>query len=134
MVAYLKARDISSFNAKAPPPKTEAFWAIVNSSRAPEEGELADVLDKLNNPNAVTIEWLTESAEEGSEFYDWINDRKNRRAIPHRLETCGYVSVRNTNQKQGMWIIGGKKICDLRQEYNVDQGSEPCRYSLYERG
>ena len=28
-------------------------------------------------------------------------NRKNRRAIPHRLERCGYVSVRNPESKDG---------------------------------
>jgi hypothetical protein len=109
VAAFLKARDLSAFDPKAPPPKTEAFWAIVNSNRAPEESELADILDALDNPDAVTIEQLTEAALPHTEFYDWICDRKNRRAIPHRLEECGYVPVRNTTQKQGLWIIGGKR-------------------------
>ena len=42
--------DISSFDPKAPPPKTPAFWAIVDASRVPEDAELADVLDRLGNP------------------------------------------------------------------------------------
>jgi hypothetical protein len=30
-------------------------------------------------------------------------NRKNRRAIPHRLERCGYISVRNPEAKDGFW-------------------------------
>ena len=33
---------------KAPPPKTPAFWDIVDASRAPEDAELADVIDALS--------------------------------------------------------------------------------------
>ena len=44
---YLASRDLSGFDPKAPPPKTEAFWEIVNANRAPEDAELADVLDAL---------------------------------------------------------------------------------------
>jgi hypothetical protein len=51
VAAYLASLDISGFNPKAPPPKTPAFWAIV-ANRAPEDAELADVLDGLGNPNA----------------------------------------------------------------------------------
>src|SRR5262249_17956488 len=42
VMAFLLNRDISTFNAKAPPPKTPAFWAIVDANRAPEESEMAD--------------------------------------------------------------------------------------------
>ena len=37
---------ISAFDPKAPPPKTAAFWDIVDANRAPEDAELADVLDQ----------------------------------------------------------------------------------------
>ena len=47
VAAYLAQRDLSNFDPKAPPPKTEAFWAIVDANRAPEDAELADVIDRL---------------------------------------------------------------------------------------
>jgi hypothetical protein len=47
VAAYLADLDISGFDPKAPPPRTPAFWAIVDSHRAPEDSELADVLDDL---------------------------------------------------------------------------------------
>jgi len=55
VAAYLVKRDISQFNPKAPPPKTPAFWDIVDANRAPEDGELADLLDELGNPTTVTL-------------------------------------------------------------------------------
>jgi hypothetical protein len=36
-------------------------------------------------------------------------DRKNRRIIPHRLEKCGYVHVRNDGAKDGLWKINGAR-------------------------
>jgi hypothetical protein len=93
VAAYLANLDISGFNPKAPPPKTAAFWDIVDSSRVPEDAELADVLDQLGNPEAITISRVT--AEATGEFLAWICDRKNRRALPHRFEQCGYAPVRN---------------------------------------
>jgi hypothetical protein len=36
-------------------------------------------------------------------------DRRNRRALPHRLERCGYVSVRNPNASDGRWKIDGAR-------------------------
>ena len=39
----------------------------------------------------------------------WIKDPKNRRAIPHRLEECGYSPVRNPDAKDGLWKINGRR-------------------------
>jgi Family of unknown function (DUF5906) len=100
---YLAALDISSFDAKAPPPKTAAFWDIANASRAPEDAELADVLDQLGNPDATTLIRIQNEAR--GDFETWVRDRKNRRVIPHRLEGCGYVPVRNDAADSGLWVI-----------------------------
>jgi Bifunctional DNA primase/polymerase, N-terminal/Primase C terminal 2 (PriCT-2)/Family of unknown function (DUF5906) len=107
VAAYLRALDISGFDAKAPPPKTSAFWAIVDASRAPEEAELADALDRLGNPDATTIDQL--SVKAAGDFRMWITDRKNRRSIPHRLEKCGYIPVRNGGAQDGLWVINGSR-------------------------
>jgi hypothetical protein len=105
--AYLRELDLSAFDPKAPPPKTQAFWNIVDAGRAPEDAELADVLDRIGNPHAVTIARITAAAT--GDFLTWIQDRKNRRAIPHRLETAGYVPVRNDAAKDGLWMINDKR-------------------------
>jgi hypothetical protein len=42
-------------------------------------------------------------------FADWIGDRKNRRIIPHRLEKCGYVPIRNPDADDGHWKILGRR-------------------------
>jgi hypothetical protein len=93
VAAYLRQHDISGFNPKAPPPKTQAFWEIADSGRSPEEPELDDELDAIGRPGAVTLADIQGSAT-GS-FGEWVRDRKNRRAIPHKMEACGYVPVRN---------------------------------------
>jgi Family of unknown function (DUF5906) len=100
VVAYLAKLDIRAFDAKAPPPKTPAFWTIVDANRAPEEGELADIFEKLGNPEAVTIEQVMDKAD--MNFAEWLKDRKNRRIIPHRFETVGYVPVRNPDADSGL--------------------------------
>ncbi len=107
VAAYLRGLDISTFDPKAPPPKTEAFWAIVDAGRAPEDAELADVLDVLGNPDATTILRIAETADAG--LSDWIRERKNRRLIPHRLEQCCYVPVRNSGAVDGLWKLYGKR-------------------------
>jgi len=117
VAAYLRQLPISKFDPKAPPKKTPAFWAIVDANRSPEESELADALDKLGEsaldperierPNAVTLERVIGAAS--AEFQIWLNDRKNRRTIPHRFEKCGYVPVRNKSAADGLWKINGKR-------------------------
>ncbi|WP_271577965.1 primase-helicase family protein [Bradyrhizobium sp. CCBAU 11361] len=106
VAAWLASIDLTAFNPKAPPPKTEAFWAIVDASRAPEDAELADVLDRLGNPDAVTLVQVQAMASDGFEI--WLGDRKNRRQIPHRFEQCGYVVVRN-NTRDGLWVINRRR-------------------------
>jgi hypothetical protein len=65
------------------------------------------VIDQLGNPDAVTLGRIQTMAEGG--FADRIKDRKNRRVIPHRLEKCGYVPVRNPDAESGLWVILGKR-------------------------
>lgn len=107
VAAYLAAYDLSKFDPKAPPLKTSAFWDIVHASRAPEEAELADVLDQMNNPNATTLALITKAAT--GDIKEWLEERKNRRIVPHRLEQCGYVPVRNGDAKDGLWKISGAR-------------------------
>jgi hypothetical protein len=105
--AYLSGLSLSGFDPKTPPPKTPAFWEIVNASRPPEDAELADVLDDLGNPQAVTLQQLSNRAP--TAFADYLRDRRNSRVIPHRLEECGYVRVENKHAKDGQWKVNGKR-------------------------
>ena len=40
---------------------------------------------------------------------DWLRDRKNRRGIPHRLERCGYIPVRNDDAADGLFKVKGRR-------------------------
>jgi hypothetical protein len=103
VAAYLAGIDLAGFDSKAPPPKTAAFWDIVHANRATEDAELADVLDRLGNPDATTLVRVQNEAT--GDFETWIRDRKNRRQIPYRFEQCSYVPVRNEAAKDGLWVI-----------------------------
>jgi len=126
VAAYLAQLDLSAFNPKAPPPKTPVFWQIVETNRAPEDSELADVLDRMGNPDATTIEAVAENATcIAGDFYNWITDRKNRRVIPHRMEQCGYVSVRNPTRKDGLWLIGKtRRVIYAKAELSIRKQHE----------
>jgi hypothetical protein len=80
----------------------------VDANRAPEDAELADAIDHMNNPDAFTLEQLKYSAD--GEMAVWLGDRKNRRVIPHRLEQCGYVPIRNDGADDGLWKVSGKRM------------------------
>ena len=107
VAAYLAGLDISAFDPKAPPRKTEAFWEIVYASNAPEDADLADIIDLLGSPDILTLSQVI--ARAAPEFAEWLKDRKNARRIPHRLEACGYVAVRNPHAKDSHWKVGGKR-------------------------
>jgi hypothetical protein len=107
VAAYLAGLDLAGFDPKAPPPKTCAFWEIVHASQAPEDAELADALDLLGNPHALTVERIIAVAE--GDIRAWLLDRKNRRTIGHRLEQAGYVPVRNDTAKDGLWKLHGRR-------------------------
>lgn len=124
VVAYLDSLDLSGFDPKAPPKKTEAFFAIVDANRSAEESEMADAVEALGaaisrksggriahdeKPKAITLATLM-GAQMSSDFSMWLADRKNRRAIPHKLRQIGYVTVRNPDSPQdGLWRIAGKR-------------------------
>jgi hypothetical protein len=116
VAAYLATLDISTFNPKAPPPKTEAFWAIVHSNVAPEESQLADLLDNLGNPKAITLSQLL-NVFDFDEIGRWLNDHKNIRAVPHKLESCGYTQIRNKTRKDGRWIINNRRQVVYAKRY-----------------
>ena len=40
---------------------------------------------------------------------EWLSEHKNRRTVPHRLERCGYISVKNPDAKDGYWKIGTRQ-------------------------
>jgi hypothetical protein len=101
--AYLTELDISDFNPKAPPPKTQAFWDIVNVGQAPEDAELADVIDAMKGPDALTPKMIVAAAT--GTAAEWLTELKSRRALPHRLERCGYICIRNPNAKDGYWVV-----------------------------
>jgi hypothetical protein len=119
VTAFLAELDLSGFDPKAPPSKTPGFWDIVDANRAPEEGELADALDRLDNPAATTLAAITNCVTD-EDFLDWLKDRRNRRAIPHRMERCGYTPVRNDAAKDGLWKVrGARQVIYAKSELSI---------------
>ena len=131
VAAYLHDLDISDFDPKAPPPKTAAWWDIVTASRAPEDAELADALDRAGNPSVTTLAEVVANAS--PEFAEFLKERKNSRKIPRRFEACGYAPLRNSDAKDGLWKIGDRRqVLYTRGELSVrdQRGAIQEKYGL----
>ena len=107
VAGYLANRDLSDFDAKRPPRKTAAWDRMVNMSRATEDAELADALERMGDPDAVTIAAVRFRAEPS--LSDYLGDKRNSRNVYRRFEACGYVAVDNPDSKEGRWPVSGKK-------------------------
>jgi hypothetical protein len=121
VAGFLNEIDLKDFDfdAKRPPPKTAAFWAIADAGVAPEDAEFADAIDALARerkeedginepPDVVTLNDII-AATDSIDFRQWLEDRKNRRTILYRMEACGYVPVRNNDRKDGRWKVAGRR-------------------------
>jgi hypothetical protein len=111
VAAYLATRNLSAFDPKKPPPKTPEFWEMVDANRPTEDAELADCLDDLGRPDAVTVDHLKNIAQNRSlmQLYEWLSDRRFKRLIPSRMGRHGYVRVRNTDSEDGLFKIDGRR-------------------------
>lgn len=111
VVAYLDSVDLTGFNPKAPPPLTLAFWNMVNASRPAEDSTMADLLDGLGNPPAVTVEQISQHAMKSHpEFCGWLKDPRNSRSIPTRFAAAEYVPLLNMDTKDKLWKVAGRRV------------------------
>ena len=128
VAAYLQQLDVSKFNPKEPPPKTEAFWAIANANRPREENELAELLIAMGQPPATTLALMEAAPIQSMKLRDWLNDSRNRRVISKHMKTAGYESVHNPDSDNGLWRINGvKQVVYAREEFTVAQRIDAAR-------
>jgi DNA polymerase III delta prime subunit len=120
VAAFLRERDISNFDPKAPPPKTEAFWQItsknvhVNGTDADFLGELDVFTLEMLPTHWDTMEMDTEDGNGEHRLYDehreFYRNPKNRPHFAKRLEEAGYTAIMNPGDKtKGLWTINHKK-------------------------
>lgn len=110
---YLAGVDLSAFNAKAPPPKTKGWHAIVAAGMAPETGDLADIIEALQRPAVVTLHTIRRHTTPESALRMVFDDARQRKNIPKRLRDCGYIEVANPDSpSNGRWstVTGKMKI------------------------
>jgi hypothetical protein len=116
---YLANLDIGGFNAKAPPPHTKGWHMLVGAGQAPESGDLADVIEVLGKPAALTIAMIRSRVPMDSPLWHLFQDPKSRTKIPKRLAECGYVAVANPDalDSGGRWRLAtGKTVIYALQE------------------
>ena len=121
VAALLYQHDLSNFDPKAEPRKTDAFRHMVTASRGAGYIELADAIDALGNPQALTINELMAVAPS----LEWLRDLTKRVAIGHRIEDCEYVAIDNPAAKDSLWRINGRRqTIYVRLDVPTDQRLE----------
>jgi hypothetical protein len=115
VATYLRDFDLSRFDPKAPPPKTDAFWEMVQASAPTEMNDVANVIERLpplglGSPDAFsTVEFKNAIPLEG-DFRKWAEKEKNAFLLPKRFADAGYVVVKNPDDKRdGFWRIAGSR-------------------------
>jgi hypothetical protein len=126
VAAWLRARDLSGFDPKAPPRKTQAFRDIVMAAGSVEERALGDKIEKLGRPEVLRISDLKSCAtdifdDENSRLDGWLTDHKFRRVVAEALDRGGYRQVRNPGQQDGRWKIGRRNEFVYGRK-DVDEG------------
>ena len=122
VTAYLYMRDISKFNASAPPTKTDAFWQMSEADRPIESPAFADLLDKFQN-RAFTLNDLRRAVNHGDDYsqpiFGWsddeelltlLNDKKYGVRINRRIQESGFSVVPNPYAKDHCWVINLKRV------------------------
>jgi hypothetical protein len=121
--AYLMSLDLSGFDPKAPPPKTAAWWEIVNADQSTETSELDDLLDYINEPWSeerpvvMTIPQLIAAAvhsDARGRFNDalaMLQDKRQSKSLHHKLSRAGYEPLPNDGDAtDGRWRVAGKRV------------------------
>lgn len=111
---YLMTRDLSGFNAKAPPLRTGWWHQLVAGGASSEEEKFSDALDKLQRPEWVTIPMVNEAG--GTELAGWTANPANRRKLEREMIKSGYQRLPNPNEpKKGRWHLSGQRLVVYRR-------------------
>lgn len=111
VTALLRTWDLSGFNPKAEPIKTAAWEMMVAASVSDGDMELADALDGIKRPNALTLDMLRRHVGlTMSNLREDLHDRKKSSTWPARMAKAGYTQVRNGGSKDGYFAVGGVRM------------------------
>jgi hypothetical protein len=122
--AYLLDVDLSDFDPKAPPPKTDAWREIVNADQSTETTQLDDLIDYLDTPMSderpivFTLKQLVAAALSGQaqgrfdDALEMLQNNRQAKALSHKLSRAGYQSVQSDDEaaKDGRWRVHGQRV------------------------
>ena len=114
VAAYLQQYDLSKWNFKAEPVKTQVWHAIVQASYHAVSNDLMDLLEGLGMPDVVSIDALRAEAlkkskpGEESDLLDLLTSTSNAKRISRRLNDVGYKHIANPGARDGRWKVKGK--------------------------
>jgi hypothetical protein len=134
--AYLASIDLSDFDPKAPPPKTETFYAIVDAGQGSEDGDVDDILDDMSRPDAVTMDEVLQAQAfnplgELTGGDTDLRGPKGSRKFLHVMERAGYSPVRNPDNTRGRWPVGEKRLQVFgRNDLALGKRLDACRQLL----
>jgi hypothetical protein len=130
VAAFLRARGLSQFNPKAPPPMNQGTRQMIVGGLHPDVAKMEDLLDAmagtrgddaLVRPKAITInmlkEYATKFVETGGDwrptdkdFYSMMADGcYPRNELSYRLRDCGYTPALNPDSDRGDWRVKGRR-------------------------
>ena len=161
VAAFLRARDLSKFDSKAPPPMNEGTRQMIFGGFHPDAAKMDDLLDAMGmkmddgavvRPKAVTAAMLSECAATkfaeptGSaraaekDFYSMVAEgRYPRNELAYRLKDCGYTPSLHQKADRGMWKVKGKRTTvyaqsDLHEEQRQREAAALAGFVFSETG
>lgn len=116
--AYLLAINVQDFKPKGMPPRTPAFYAMMEGSRSDEQNDLVDLL-KFMDDKPFSILQLSSTARMNGmpELGDWLV-KKNPRGVNHALLENGCQKHENPDERRGRWLVLGKQTVLYRLATN----------------
>lgn len=114
VAAYLSQLDLSDWDAKEPPPHTEAWHTVVDGYVSTDASEVQDALEILGEPQLVTVRMMREALTEHDEDAD-VSVFYTPRKVGKLLEEQGYRKVVNMKERRGRWSVGEEKVIVWRR-------------------
>jgi len=133
VAAWLRARDISRFNAKAPPPRTTGWDAVAGTWEAPDDA-VARALERMARPGVLFGQELLDGAFDDRE--EIVAMMKSPRKIGHRMQRDGYLLKKRPDGDRWTFRDGGStfrsRLAFVRSELLED--ATAAAVAIEERG
>jgi len=102
---FLMTLDVSHFNPTRPPPRTQAWWNVVEAGNSEDDVDLRNTLEGLRWPRALRFDELVKRVPM---LGHGLTDRKILGYKLGRLDRA-YVVCANPDAQDGVWKVGKEK-------------------------